>query len=303
MDTCFSNATAGEAALTVKVFEAVLPVPPFVEDTAPLVLAKLPTFGAVTLTDMVQVPPAVMVPLVNDMDVAVATGVKVGVPHPLVVAFGVAATRICAGDVGKVSVNARPVNESFWFGLVIVKVNLDAAPARIGLGENNFVMPGGCKTVREAVALPVEPAFVPPFVEEIKPLTFWCDPEVVPVILTFTVHELFAGMDAPVGDPKVRAAAAAAGAQVGVPPQVVDAEGVAATCKPEGSESVNVAPINAIEFEFESVKVSVDVPLIAMGLDEKVLVIVGGLGTAQPVKVTSSKYMSEPETELPALYA
>ena len=125
-----------------------------------------------TLTDIVHVPPAVMVPLVNDMDVAVATGVKVGVPHPLVVAFGGAATRICAGDVGKVSVNAKPVSESFWFGLVMVNVNLDAAPASIGLGENNFVMLGGCKTVSDAVALPVDPVFVPPFVEDIKPLTF-----------------------------------------------------------------------------------------------------------------------------------
>lgn len=119
-----------------------------------------------------QVPPAAIVPPVNDMDVAVATGAKIGEPHPLVVAFGVAATRICAGEVGKVSVNARPASESFWFGLVIVNVNLELPPARIGLGENNFVMVGGCKTMREAVALPVEPVFVPPFVEEINPLTF-----------------------------------------------------------------------------------------------------------------------------------
>ena len=119
-----------------------------------------------------QVPPAAIVPPVNDMDVAVATGAKIGEPHPLVVAFGVAATRICAGDVGKVSVNARPVSESFWLGFVIVNVNLELPPARIGLEENNFVMLGGCKTVSEAVALPVEPVFVPPFVEEINPLTF-----------------------------------------------------------------------------------------------------------------------------------
>jgi len=39
LETCLSKAIAGEAALTVKVSEAVLPVPPFVDDTAPLVLA------------------------------------------------------------------------------------------------------------------------------------------------------------------------------------------------------------------------------------------------------------------------
>ena len=92
-------------------------------------------------------------------------------PQVLVVVSGVA-TVVAAGDMGKVSVNAKPVSESFWFGLVIVKVNLDVPPARIGLGENNFVIAGGCKTVRAAVALPVDPVFVPPFVEEIKPLTF-----------------------------------------------------------------------------------------------------------------------------------
>lgn len=117
-------------------------------------------------------PPAAIVPPVNDIDVAVATGAKIGEPHPLVVAFGAAATRICAGDVGKVSVNTKSVRESFWFGFVIVKVNLEIPPARIGLEENSFVMLGGCKTVRDAVALPVDPVFVPPFVEEINPLTF-----------------------------------------------------------------------------------------------------------------------------------
>ena len=66
-------------------------------------------------------------------------------PQLLVVVFGVAATVMAPGDVGKVSVNAKPVSESFWFGLVIVKVNVDAPPARIGLGENNFVMLGGCQ--------------------------------------------------------------------------------------------------------------------------------------------------------------
>src|SRR5688500_20350627 len=108
------------------------------------------------------------------MDVAVATGAKIGEPHPLVVAFGVAATRICAGEVGQVSVNARAASESFWFGLVIVNVSLELPPARIGLGENNFVMVGGCNTMREAVALPVEPVFVRPFVAPLNALTFRC---------------------------------------------------------------------------------------------------------------------------------
>lgn len=116
----------------------------------------------------------------------------------------------------------------------------------------------------------------------------------VPVILTLTVHELLAGMEAPVGDPKDKDVVPAPGAQVGVPPHVVVAEGVAATCNPDGSESVNMTPVNAIEFEFARVNVNVDVPLTAIGLGENALVIVGAVGVEQPVKVTLSKLMSFP---------
>ena len=122
------------------------------------------------------------------------------------------------------------------------------------------------------------------------------------MILTLTVQEPLTGIVPPVGDPKVSVVATAAGAQVGDPPQVVVAEGVAATCRPEGSESVNVTPLRITRgLELASVKVKVEVPLTAMGFGENTLVIVGGLGTTHPVNVTSSRYMSEPETELPAL--
>jgi hypothetical protein len=42
------------------------------------------------------------------------------------------------------------------------------------------------------------------------------------------------------------------------------------------------------------VKVKVETPLTAIGFGEKALVIVGGLGTAHPVKVTLSKFISFP---------
>ena len=79
---------------------------------------------------------------------------------------------MAAGEVGNVSVNARPVSESFRFGLVMVKVKVDVPPARIGFAANNFEMVGGFKMVRDELALPVVPVFVPPFVEETNPLTF-----------------------------------------------------------------------------------------------------------------------------------
>lgn len=112
-----------------------------------------------------------MVPLVNERDVSVAAGAKVGEPHPLVVALGVAATRICAGEVGRVSANWTLERALFWFGLVMVKVSVDVPPARIGLGANILERLGGFKTVREAEAIPVVPVFVPPSVEETNPLT------------------------------------------------------------------------------------------------------------------------------------
>ena len=113
-------------------------------------------------------------------------------------------------------------------------------------------------------------------------------------MFTLTVHELFAGMVPPVGDPKVKEVALAAGAQVGDPPHVVEAEGVAATCRPVGRVSVNVTPVKAIEFELERVKVNVDMPFTAIGSGENALVIVGGTGVAQPVKFTLSRLRSFP---------
>ena len=119
--------------------------------------------------------------------------------------------------------------------------------------------------------------------------------------LTLTVQEPLAGMVAPVGEPKVRLVDPAVGAHVGVPPQVVVAEGVPATCNPLGRVSVKVAPVSTMEFELESVKVNVEVPFTAIGFGEKALVSVGGFGTAQPVKVTLSTKISDPDALLPAL--
>ena len=64
----------------------------------------------------------------------------------------------------------------------------------------------------------------------------------------------------------------APGAQVGGPPQVVDALGVAATCSPAGKLSLNEAPVNATLFSLVIVKVNVEVALTAIGSGEKTLV-------------------------------
>ena len=135
-----------------------------------------------------------------------------------------------------------------------------------------------------------------------NPLTLACGPDVVALTLTLTVQELLTGMEAPVGVPNVSVVAPAVGDHVGEPAQVVAAAGVEATSKPEGKVSEKLMPLKAtVVFGLARVKVKVEVPLTATGLGEKALVMVGGLGTPQPVNVTLSTYISEPEAVLPEL--
>jgi hypothetical protein len=117
----------------------------------------------------VHAPAAASVPPENVMDPAPATGAYVGAPHPLVAApVGLATTIV----PGKVSEKATPLNASFWFGFVMVKVSVETPPGRIGFGANSFVMLGGRTAVSEAAAEPVELVFVPLSVALTYPLTF-----------------------------------------------------------------------------------------------------------------------------------
>jgi hypothetical protein len=143
--------------------------------------------------------------------------------------------------------------------------------------------------------------FVPLSVVERKPLVLVCGPAVVALTLTLTVQKPLAGMLPPVGEPKVKDVAAAAGAHVGPPVQVVLADGVGATSRPEGSVSVNVAPVSCVVFVFVSVNVSVDTALTAMGLGAKAFVIVGLTAVPQPVKTTLSIERSAPGFVFPEL--
>jgi hypothetical protein len=109
----------------------------------------------VTLTLTVQVPPAGMVPALKVNDTALAAGANVGVPQPLVLAPGVAATVIAPGLVGKVSAKATPVNAVLGLGLVMVKVNTLVAPTAICEGTKFLAMLGATLacTTKAAVLL------------------------------------------------------------------------------------------------------------------------------------------------------
>ncbi len=73
----------------------------------------MPVAGAVTLTETVQVPPPAMVPPEKEIEPAPGAGLNVGAPQPVVVAFGVPATTMAPGEVGKVSPKATPLSASF----------------------------------------------------------------------------------------------------------------------------------------------------------------------------------------------
>ena len=89
--------------------------------------------GTVTLTLIVQVLFAAMLPFEKDRDPAPAVGTNVGEPQPVVEALGVLATTMAPGAVGKVSVKCNPLNDE-GVGLVIVKVRVETPPTFVGSG-------------------------------------------------------------------------------------------------------------------------------------------------------------------------
>src|SRR5580658_7768615 len=110
--------------------DAVLPVPPFVEVTAPVVLVKLPLAVPVVFTVIVQEEFTAIVPVAKVMEPEPAVAVTVP-PQVLVKAFGVETTI----PAGKVSVKATPVSAAaFATGLVSVKVRVEFAFRMIDTG-------------------------------------------------------------------------------------------------------------------------------------------------------------------------
>ena len=148
----------GEA--TVKLALAVLPVPPFVEVTLPVVLVYRPEAAPVTVTlNWHWLFTAIVAP-VSAMPVGL---VVVNVP-PQTVADALATV----SPVGNVSVNATPVKATVLAaGLVMVKVNDVVAFSAMVFGLKTLAIEGGATTVRTAVLLVVP---VPPSVEVIAPV-------------------------------------------------------------------------------------------------------------------------------------
>ena len=145
---------------TVMIAEAVLPVPPFVEVTAPVVLFFTPEVVPVTFTMNLQMVPAATVPPLRLTLPLPAVAVVVP-PHVLLSPFGVATT----SPPGNVSVKATPFSATvFAAGLVMVNVKLVVPFTAIVAAPNALLMLGGVTTdsVCCAEAVPADAVSIGP---------------------------------------------------------------------------------------------------------------------------------------------
>src|SRR5689334_3505647 len=175
-------ATVGGVA-TVRFAEAVLPVPPFVEVTFPVVLVYCPDAAPITVTLNWHWLLVLIVAPVSAIPVG-AVVVRVP-PQTLEVASAT------VSPVGSVSVNATPVSGStFAAGLVMVNVSEVVAFCAIVEGLKVLAMDGGASTVTLAEAVPP----VPPSFEVTFPVVLFLRPAAMPVTFTENVQEPFAAM-------------------------------------------------------------------------------------------------------------
>ena len=202
---------------TVKVPEAVVPVPPFDELTVPVVLFRLPVTLAVTFTFTSQLLLTGIDPPVRLSELPLAAKV----PPQVLLVLGVAATTMPDGNV---SLTATPLSgRTLAAGLVMVSISveLEAAPTGIMFGVNDFTMVGAASTVNMAEAL----VPIPPLVDVRVPVVLVKAPPAVAVTFTETVQEDCALTDPPlrviVPDPEV--------VPVKEPPHVFCGLGVLAT--------------------------------------------------------------------------
>ena len=204
---------------TASVADAVEPVPPFVELTAPVVLAFAPEVVLVTLTVMVQLLLVLMVAPLR-LIVFEPTVFPARVPPEHVVVPTVAMVM----PEGKVSLTATPLCATVLaVGLVMVIVIVDVPFTAMLVGLNALVMVGADTTV--SVAEAVVPVVVG-LVELTVPVVLALLPAVVAVTFTEAVHVPPTAMVPPV---KLIEVAPAVGLKVGEPQPLVVALGVEAT--------------------------------------------------------------------------
>lgn len=260
------NALAIEGGVTtVKLAVAVLPVPPLVEVTAPVVLVYWPETAPVTVTLNWHWPPTAIV--------APESAIPVGAVVVRVPPQTVEVPLATVSPVGSVSVNATPVSGStLAAGLVMVNVS-DVVEFRAMVeGLNTLAMDGGASTFTLAVAVPP----VPPSVEPTLPVVLVCKPAVMPVTFTEKVQEALAAIVPP---DKLMTPVPAVAVIVPAPHEPVRPFGVEIT-KPAGSVSLKATPVSAtVALGFVMVKLSEVEPFRGMLAAPNTFAIVGGATT------------------------
>jgi hypothetical protein len=163
---------------TVRFALAVLPVPPLLEVTLPVVFVNWPEAAPVTVTlNWHWLLTAMVAP-----DRAIPVGAVVVTVPPQTVEEALATVR----PVGSVSVKATPVSaNALAAGLVMVNVSEVVAFRATAAGLNTFAMDGGATTVMLAEAVPP----VPPSVEVTLPVVLLLVPPLVPVTFMEKVQE------------------------------------------------------------------------------------------------------------------
>jgi hypothetical protein len=269
----------GEA--TVRLAVAVLPVPPLVEVTLPVVLVYWPDAAPVTVIENWHWLFAAIVAPDRLMPVG---AVVVSVP-PQTVEEELATVK----PVGSVSVKATPVNGSrLAAGLVRVNVNEVVAFSAMAEGLNALAIEGGASTFTEAEAVPP----VPPSVEVMAPVVLFCCPADVPVTFTVNVQELLVAIVPP---DKLIVFVPAAAVMVPAPQEPVNPFGVEMT-SPAGSVSLKATPVSdTLVFGLLMVNVSEVVPFSGIAAAPNALVIVGGLAT---VRLAEAVFPVPPLVEL-----
>ena len=256
-------------ATTERLADAVPPVPPSVDVTAPVVLFCTPAAVPVTLTLNVHDALAASVAPARLTLPDPAAAAIVPPPQAPVAPLGAAT----CSPAGKVSVN--PILVSVWLalGFVTVKLN-EVAPFRgIVTAPNAFVIPGGEITLRFAVAVFPFPALA----EVTAAVVLVRLPADVPFTLKLNVHDALAAMLAP---DKLTLLAPALAVMV-PPPQVPVKPFGVATARPAGKVSVNPTPPSARVFAagFVMVKLRVVVPFNGIVAAPNDLPIDGGNST------------------------
>ena len=214
-----------------------------------------------------------------------AVAVMVPPPHEPVSPFGVATTTLA----GNVSVNAIPVSGTeFPAGLVMVKLSVERSFGPIATGLNALLIEGGATTTMLAEAVPpVMGTKVPVPSSKVAvtfPLVLFLVPAVVPVTLTESEQEPFAGKfnDATL-------IVLLPGLSITSTPTVVHVPAKPlglATTRPLGSVSLTEMFTSAVlEFGFVKEKVREVVPFSGMLAAPNALVMVGGDGGVVTVRL------------------